>query len=179
MGTSGVFDSVQVSLGRKEQACPLLSPPVFLPCFPAHSTSISYDAAVGASLLLIFELRSKDVKLLVREVQWERCFAQPERKGNDLSWSPFCCELSPHCFLINSFLLLIARPCLVRWGVPNHFSARWDGILPPHSPPSWDLQWFGCPTSFPFRLHLVLALVLLCHYSDQCFRWPSTYLQEH
>lgn len=25
-------------------------------CLPAHSTSISYDAAVGASLLLIFEV---------------------------------------------------------------------------------------------------------------------------
>lgn len=82
MGTSGVFDSVQVSLGRKEQACPLLSPPVFLPCFPANSTSIPYDAAVGASLLLIFELG-----LRMSNSWFVRCNGKgvlPSQKGREM-----------------------------------------------------------------------------------------------
>lgn len=78
------------------------------------------------------------------------------------------------CFFINSFLLLIARPCLVLWGVPNHSSAKWGSILPPCSPLSWDLQWFGCPTFSPLHSYLVLALMLLCHYSDQCLGHPWT-----
>lgn len=55
--------------------------------------------------VMCFWSSSKDVRLLVCKVQWKRCFALPEWKGNDLFWSPFCCELSI------TALLLIPSSC--------------------------------------------------------------------
>lgn len=98
----------------------------------------------------------------VRHSGKERCFAEPEWKGNDLFSIPFCCEVP----LLFPYYLTppVHWLCSVSWGAPSPCSPLFpseicsDGVL--------------CCLSL--CSHLLLTLVLLCLTWCSCSPQPST-----